>query len=189
MFGNLLKTSANGPVLITGHTGFKGSWLTLLLNELGIQNHGISLPPEKHSHAELLKLDQLSSYSYLDIRDSEFLSREISRLSPSVIIHMAAQPIVSRAYNQISETFETNLNGTLNLIEACRFAGSVKSLAIVTTDKVYQNGEINNVNHLESDPLGAHEPYGLSKVACEFGVDAYNTTASSHVEKIYTQVG
>jgi CDP-glucose 4,6-dehydratase len=186
MFENLLKSSANGPVLITGHTGFKGSWLALLLNELGIQNYGISLPPEKHSHAELIKLDKLTPYSYLDIRDSELLSREISRISPSVIIHMAAQPIVSRAYDHISETFETNINGTLNLIEACKSAGTVKSLAVVTTDKVYLNEEINNVNHLESDPLGAHEPYGLSKVACEFVVDAYNTTASNHVEKIYT---
>lgn len=186
MFDNLLRNSANGPVLITGHTGFKGSWLSLFLNELGIQNYGISLPPEKHSHAKLLKLDELSPYSYLDIRNSELLSREIGRISPSVVIHMAAQPIVSRAFDHIPETFETNMNGTLNLIEACKSAGTVKSLAIVTTDKVYLNEELNNVSHLESDPLGAHEPYGLSKVACEFVVDAYNTTASKHVEKIYT---
>jgi CDP-glucose 4,6-dehydratase len=78
------------------------------------------------------------------------------------------------------------MNGTLNLIEASRSAGSVKSLAIVTTDKVYLNAEANNIIHSESDPLGAHEPYGLSKVACEFVVDAYNSTASNHHERLYT---
>lgn len=186
MFDNLLKNSANGPVLITGHTGFKGSWLSLFLNELGIPNYGISLPPEENSHADLLQQEELSPYSYLDIRDRNLLNREISRISPSVVIHMAAQPIVSRAYEQIPETFETNINGTLNLIEASRSAGSVKSLAIVTTDKVYLNKDANNIIHIEGDPLGAHEPYGLSKVACEFVVDAYNTTSSNLDEKIYT---
>lgn len=186
MFGNLLKTSTNGPVLITGHTGFKGSWLSLLLNELGIESHGISLAPEKLSHAELIKLDEIVPFSYIDIRDSRLMRQEISRISPSVIIHMAAQPIVSRAFERISETFEINLNGTMNLIEASRAVSSVKSIAVITTDKVYLNDLANNRNHTEEDFLGAHEPYGLSKVASELVVDAFNTSASTHDEKIYT---
>ena len=186
MFDNLLKTSQKGPVLITGHTGFKGSWLSLLLNELGIENYGISLAPEPQSHAELVNLEEITPYTYLDIRESGSLSREISRISPSVIIHMAAQPIVSRAFDHISETFETNMNGTMNLIEASRNVESVKSIAVITTDKVYLNEEENNTNHLEEDYLGAHEPYGLSKVATELVVDAFNTSASNHEEKIYT---
>ncbi len=186
MFDNLLKVSKKGPVLITGHTGIKGSWLSLLLNELEIESYGISLPPEPSSHAELVKLNEITPHTYLDIRDSESLGREISRISPSVIIHMAAQPIVSRAFDHISETFETNMNGTMNLIEVSRDVDSVKSIAVVTTDKVYLNEEVNNTDHLEDDYLGAHEPYGLSKVAAELVVDAFNTSASSHKEKIYT---
>ena len=186
MFDNLLRTSANGPVLITGHTGFKGSWLSLFLNELGIESYGISLAPEKQSHAELMRLDKLTPYSYLDIRESGLLSQEISRISPSVVIHMAAQPIVSRAFERISETFETNMTGTMNLIEASKTAGSVKSIAVITTDKVYLNELANNTCHTEEDYLGAHEPYGLSKVASELVVDAFNAAASSHNDKIYT---
>lgn len=186
MFDNLLKTSTYGPVLITGHTGFKGSWLSLLLNELGIESHGISLAPEKQSHADLIKLDKIVPYSYIDIRDSSLLRQEISRISPSVIIHMAAQPIVSRAFERISETFEINMNGTMNLIEASRSVGSAKSIAVITTDKVYLNELENNINHSEADYLGAHEPYGLSKVASELVVDAFNISASNHDEKIYT---
>lgn len=186
MFNNLLDASTYGPVLITGHTGFKGSWLSLLLNELGIESHGISLAPEKQSHAELIKLDEIVPYSYIDIRDSRSLRKEISRISPSVIIHMAAQPIVSRAFERISETFETNLNGTMNLIEASRSVGSAKSIAVITTDKVYLNELGKNTNHSEADYLGAHEPYGLSKVASELVVDAFNVSASNHDEKIYT---
>jgi CDP-glucose 4,6-dehydratase len=156
------------------------------LKELGIESYGLSLPPEPQSHAELVNLEEIVPYTYLDIRESESLSREISRISPSVIIHMAAQPIVSRAFDHISETFETNMNGTMNLIEASRQASSVKSIAVITTDKVYLNEDANNINHLEEDYLGAHEPYGLSKVASELVVDAFNTSASNHEERIYT---
>ena len=99
---------------------------------------------------------------------------------------MAAQPIVSQAFDHISETFETNMNGTMNVIEASRRVESIKSIAVITTDKVYLNEGAHNTNHLEEDYLGAHEPYGLSKVASELVVDAFNISALSHEEKIYT---
>jgi CDP-glucose 4,6-dehydratase len=107
MFENLRNVTATGPVLITGHTGFKGSWLTMLLDQLGIENFGISLPPESNSHAILLGMDTRASQDYLDIRDLESLSSKIQEISPSVIIHMAAQPIVSKAFEHVGKTFYT----------------------------------------------------------------------------------
>jgi CDP-glucose 4,6-dehydratase len=186
MFENLRNVTATGPVLITGHTGFKGSWLTMLLDQLGIENFGISLPPESNSHAILLGMDTRASQDYLDIRDLESLSSKIQEISPSVIIHMAAQPIVSKAFEHVGKTFYTNVQGTVNVIESSRIAKSVKSFAVITTDKVYSNNALHNTSHVEDDPLGADEPYGLSKVGTELVVDAYNSTEPDINKKLYT---
>lgn len=186
MFENLRNATATGPVLVTGHTGFKGSWLTLLLDQLEIENYGVSLPPESNSHANLLGMGKRGSQEYLDIRDFQSLSRKIVEISPSVVIHMAAQPIVSKAFDYVAETFHTNVQGTVNVIESSCLVKSIKSIAVVTTDKVYINNALHNTSHAESDFLGAEEPYGLSKVGTELVVDAYNAAEPDVNKKLYT---
>ncbi len=186
MYRNLYEANKTGPILITGHTGFKGSWLSLMLQHQKINHIGISLKPEKDSHANLINLDAFTNHRYIDIRNPEALDSIMEEVNPSVVIHMAAQPIVSKAFENIHETFEINVLGTMNVIEAARKIESVKSIAIVTTDKVYSNESIEVLSHKEESALGSNEPYGLSKVASELVVDAYNAVNEVIDKHIYT---
>ena len=122
-------------VLVTGHTGFKGSWLALWLKELGAEVYGYALPPPtRPSHWELLQLSIESELG--DIRDGERVRRFVAAVRPEIVFHLAAQPLVRASYAQPVETYATNVIGSLNVYEACRAAGGVRAIVSITTDKV-----------------------------------------------------
>ena len=152
---------------VTGHTGFKGAWLTLMLKELGHEIHGYALNPIQGSLFERAQLSSLcSSDIRADIRDSEKLSKELSRVSPDVVIHLAAQPLVRYGYEHPEETFTTNFDGTLNVLAASAKLSGLLAILIVTTDKVYDNTSKTDA-YVESDPLGGLDPYSASKAAAD----------------------
>ena len=161
---------------VTGHTGFKGAWLTLLLHELGHEIHGYALDPIPGSLFESAQLGDLCSTDFRgDIRDAEKLSRELRRVSPDVIIHLAAQPLVRYGYQYPEVTFTTNFNGTLNLLLASTDLPGLKALVVVTTDKVYRNTG-KREGYLEDDPLGGLDPYSASKSAADILSQSWSHT-------------
>ena len=158
-------------VLITGHTGFKGSWLALWLQTLGAEVAGIALAPESPlNHWQLLDLDIDSNL--LDIRDRDALAACVRRLRPHVVFHLAAQALVQRSYREPAATFETNVCGTANLLDACRNVVDLGAVVVVTSDKCYANREW-PWGYRETDRLGGHDPYSASKAAAEIVVDSY----------------
>ena len=148
-------------VLITGHTGFKGSWLTAWLNELGADITGLALSPDGElNHWDFLALQIVDKR--LDIRDELAVKKTFADSAPEIVFHLAAQPLVRRSYVAPLETWETNVMGTANVLEACRHTPSVKAVVCVTTDKCYEDQ--NWVwGYRESDRLGGHDPYSASK--------------------------
>jgi CDP-glucose 4,6-dehydratase len=161
-------------VLLTGHTGFKGSWLTLLLQALGARVTGIALPPEvSPSHWELLGLD--IEEHRLDIRDADALHRAVVEARPEVVFHLAAQSLVRRSYREPLETWSTNVTGTANLLDACRRIPTVRVIVVVTTDKCYENREW-PWGYREIDPLGGRDPYSASKAAAELVASSYRAS-------------
>src|SRR5439155_1880671 len=160
-------------VLVTGHTGFKGSWLTEWLTILGANVTGYALPPPTDPNLfEALDLGARVNHVVGDIRDRDRLATATDAAHPAVIFHLAARALVRRAYEEPRETFETNVMGTVNLLEAARACPSVRAVVIVTSDKVYQNPETGHAFR-ESDPLGGFDPYGSSKGAAELVTAAY----------------
>jgi CDP-glucose 4,6-dehydratase len=159
--------------LITGHTGFKGSWLALMLKNQGHDVSGISLNPVTQSlfyQAELSKI--FLNDIRLDIREKENLTKIISVINPDVIIHLAAQPLVRYSYKAPIETFEVNVIGTLNVLESTRLLPDLKHVLIVTTDKVYKNtGKMGG--YTEEDPLGGSDPYSTSKAAADLATQSW----------------
>jgi CDP-glucose 4,6-dehydratase len=152
-------------VLVTGHSGFKGSWLTLWLEMLGARVTGISLPPETSpNHWDILGLNADSKF--VDIRDQKTLEDAILKARPDMVFHMAAQPLVRRSYRSPLETWATNVIGTANVLDACRQLRGLKALVVVTTDKCYENKEW-TWGYREIDPLGGHDPYSASKAGTE----------------------
>ena len=153
--------------LITGHTGFKGAWLSLLLKQQGHQVSGISLDPEPGALFEVAGLDaDLEHDIRLDIRDSAATVKAVQQVSPEVVFHLAAQPLVRESYLEPRLTFETNVMGTLNVIEAVANTDSVKAHVVITTDKVYKN--VNRVEgYKEDEPLGGDDPYSSSKAMAD----------------------
>ena len=163
----------NKKVLITGNTGFKGSWLSLWLAELGAKVVGISLPPEtKPNHWELLNLP-IQTYN-LDIRNLDELKKVFLEIQPEVVFHLAAQPLVRRSYLDPVETWSTNVMGTVNVLEACRNTPSVQAILAVTTDKCYENLELSR-GYREDDRLGGHDPYSASKAGAELVSASYRS--------------
>lgn len=149
--------------LVTGHTGFKGAWLTVLLESLGHQVSGLALDPEPGSlfdQSEISKL--LVRDARVDIRDSVAVAEVLAAVQPDVVLHMAAQPLVRYSYAHPRETFETNVMGTFNLLEAAQAVPSIKAQLIVTTDKVYRNVGSSD-GYVETDALGGQDPYSASK--------------------------
>lgn len=170
VFGNFYRGK---KVLITGHTGFKGAWLTLWLLKLGAKVIGYSLePPTKPNLFETLNLQKQISHHLGNVRDFESLKKVFKRYKPQVVFHLAAQPLVRKSYFAPRETFETNLMGTVNVLEAARRCGGVRAVVVVTTDKVYENHE-SFYGYRETDPLGGHDPYSASKAAAEIASSAY----------------
>jgi CDP-glucose 4,6-dehydratase len=158
-------------VLITGHTGFKGSWLSLWLLDLGAKVAGYSLPsPSNPSHHDLLKLDIESCTG--DIRNTESLNRFIQKIKPDILFHLAAQSIVRKSYREPIATLETNIIGTANILEACRQIDSVRAIVNITSDKCYENQEW-IWGYRENDRLGGHDPYSASKGCSEIITESY----------------
>lgn len=168
MFNDLYQDVS---ILVTGHTGFKGSWLSLWLNELDARVSGMALSPDTTpNHWDLLKLD-ITDYR-LDIRDLSNVLKVFKDVKPEIVFHLAAQPLVRRSYINPLETWSTNVIGTANILEACRKTESIKAIIVVTTDKVYENKEW-IWGYRESDRLGGYDPYSTSKVASELVVESY----------------
>ena len=161
-----------GPVLITGHTGFKGTWLTLLMERLEVSVIGLSLPATPHSLYERAERLGAIPEEFLDIRDFELVSSFMSKYKPSAIIHMAAQPLVLESYESPRLTFETNVMGTVNVLDAAFATDSVEGFIVVTTDKVYRNDN-SGKKFVESDALAGKDPYSASKVGTESAVAAW----------------
>ncbi len=165
-----------GPLLLTGHTGFKGTWMTYLLEHLKIPVIGYSLPPEKDSIFDRANRRGVIPEVFADVRDLNALKEFIDIHSPSTIIHMAAQPLVLESYEKPRETFDVNVMGTVNLLDIAFKKSCVKSIIVVTTDKVYRNDNTGK-GFVESDPLGGKDPYSASKVGTESVVAAWQQIA------------
>jgi len=170
-------------VFLTGHTGFKGSWLSLWLDSLGAKVTGYALdPPTQPSMFELCKLSELTQSIIADIRDQKKLTKALYQAKPEIVIHMAAQPLVRRSYLQPVETYAVNVMGTINLFEAVRKCPSVKTVIIVTSDKCYENIErgkgkgARGNGFKETDPLGGYDPYSSSKACQEIITAAYRSS-------------
>ena len=158
-------------VLVTGHTGFKGSWLASWLQALGAEAVGIALAPATEpSHWNLLRLAMPDHRA--DIRDGAALAALVRSCAPEIVFHLAAQPLVRRSYRDPLETWSTNVVGTANLLEACRQAASVRAIVVVTSDKCYENRGASRP-YAEGDPLGGHDPYSASKAAAELVAASY----------------
>lgn len=160
-------------VLVTGHTGFKGAWLSYWLLKMGAKVTGLALPPETEpSLFQMLALDSIVESKFVDIRNRPQLSDAVHASAAEVVFHLAAQSLVREGYKNPLSTFETNFGGTCNLLEALRKSPSVRVAIIITTDKVYKNLE-RHAPFVETDELGGRDPYSASKAAAELLVECY----------------
>ncbi|MFM2301993.1 MAG: CDP-glucose 4,6-dehydratase, partial [Pseudomonadota bacterium] len=159
-------------VFVTGHTGFKGSWLCLWLTQMGAKVTGFSLPAEDTSLFRQARIEHLIDHIEGDIRDAAQLKQALVAARPDVVFHLAAQPLVRLSYDCPVETFATNVQGTVHLLDACRYADGLKSVVCVTSDKCYENREW-VWPYRESDPMGGYDPYSASKGAAELVIASY----------------
>lgn len=160
-------------VFVTGHTGFKGSWLTFLLKELGADVMGFALPPEPgQSHFEMLNLKAGINHVVGDSRDASALNDALQIFQPEYVFHLAAQALVKKSYDDPVGTFDSNVMGSVHLLDAVRQCDSVRSLVYITSDKCYENVEW-VWGYRENDRLGGHDPYSASKAAAEIVFSAY----------------
>lgn len=170
LFGAIYK---NKTVLITGHTGFKGSWLTIWLEKMGAKVIGYSLEaPTNPNHFKLLNSNCISVIG--DIRDSSKLDETFETYQPDIVFHLAAQPLVKYSYDNPIETYETNVIGTLKVFEACK-KSKVKAIVNITSDKAYENKEW-IWGYKEIDSLGGYDPYSSSKACAEILTDSYRNS-------------
>lgn len=161
-------------VLVTGHTGFKGSWLSIWLHELGAEVVGVGLDPysEKDNYVLSGIGKKLKADIRADIRDGERMKQIFAEYQPEIVFHLAAQPLVRLSYEQPVETYQTNVMGTINIMEAIRATQSVKVGVMITTDKCYDNKE-QLKGYVETDPFGGYDPYSSSKGACEIAIQSW----------------
>ncbi|MBE7558925.1 CDP-glucose 4,6-dehydratase [bacterium] len=160
-------------VLVTGHSGFKGGWLCTWLERLGARVFGYALAPDTDPALyHVLRLRERVDETIEDIRNYDALLRLVRRLQPEIVFHLAAQPLVRRSYDQPKLTYDTNVGGTVNLLEALRTVGCARAVVVVTTDKVYENHEW-VWGYRESDRLGGHDPYSSSKACAELAAASY----------------
>ncbi len=163
-------------VFLTGHTGFKGGWLSLLLQQFGADLTGYALdPPTKPSLFEVAKVGRGMRSIIADIRDADTLAKSMREVKPDIVIHMAAQPIVRYSYAEPLETYATNVMGTVHLFEAVRQTDTVRAVVNVTSDKCYENKEW-PWGYRETDPMGGHDPYSSSKGCSELITAAYRNS-------------
>lgn len=170
---NLVRVAASS-VFLTGHMGFQGSWLSLWLKQWGASVHGYSLAvPSQPSLFELAGIEAiLDSHHIGDVRDGQALAETMRTVSPQLVFHLAAQPLVRRSYREPVETWSSNVMGTVNLLEAVRQCPSVRAVVVITTDKCYENREW-EWGYRETDALGGYDPYSASKAACELAAASY----------------
>lgn len=160
-------------ILVTGHTGFKGTWMTCMLARLGVEIHGYALDPEPNSlFASSDFADLLCTDLRADVRDGARVMGAVTDIQPDVVVHLAAQPLVRDSYVEPVVTMQTNIMGTVNVLEAVRQTPSVSALLVITTDKVYRNVERHR-GYREDDPLGGHDPYSASKAAADIVTESY----------------
>ena len=160
-------------VLLTGHTGFKGGWLSLWLQSMGATLRGVSLmPPTSPALFNVARVAESMENRIADIRDFAAVKAEFDDFKPEIVIHMAAQPLVRLSYHQPIETYATNVMGTVHVLEAARHAGSVKAIVNITTDKCYENREW-VWGYREDEPMGGYDPYSNSKGCVELVSSAY----------------
>ena len=160
MFENIFR---HRTVLITGHTGFKGSWLSIWLKELGANVVGYALEPNtQRDNFVVSGLKDKITHIIGDVRDFRGLSHVFKEHQPEIVFHLAAQPIVRKSYINPKETYDINVGGTVNVLECCRLSDSVKTIINVTSDKCYENKDEKKA-YKESDPLGGFDPYSSSK--------------------------
>lgn len=178
LFGNVFY---GRRVLVTGHTGFKGSWLTLWLNAMGAEVHGYALAPSTSpSMFEAADIQsKMASNNIADIRDHQALLGVVREIEPEVIFHLAAQPLVRHSYREPRETYDTNVMGTVNLLEAVRDVASVRVCQVITSDKCYENREWVYA-YRENDPMGGYDPYSNSKGCSELVVSSYRDSFFSN---------
>ncbi len=160
-------------VLLTGHTGFKGSWLSLWLNKLGAHVHGFALAPITEPNLfEQASIGELVNSHIADVRDAQALARCVNEVQPDIVFHLAAQPQVRESFKEPAHTIETNVMGTVNVLNAVRGCDSVKTVVMITSDKCYWNNEW-HWGYREDDTLGGHDPYSASKACAELIVQSY----------------
>lgn len=163
-------------VFLTGHTGFKGSWLAIWLNSMGAIVKGFALAPESAPALFIeAKVDEILESEIGDIRDLATLSKSMQSFNPDILIHMAAQPLVRLSYKEPVETYSTNVMGTVNVLEAARACPNLKAIVSVTTDKCYENKEW-PWGYRENEPMGGHDPYSSSKACAELVTSAYRNS-------------
>ena len=168
-------------VALTGHTGFKGSWMALLLSQLGAKVFGYALAPATEPDLfSSARVAQSIDSQIGDVRDAAQLNLWLQRAEPEIVLHFAAQALVRQSYVDPVGTMTSNFVGTLNLLEAARNQSSIKAMLIVTTDKVYKNNETGH-SYQEGDQLGGHDPYSASKAACELLVASYRLSFLRHM--------
>jgi CDP-glucose 4,6-dehydratase len=164
---------AGRRVLVTGHTGFKGSWLSLWLTRMGAEVTGLShAVPTDPSLFELARVGELVETVTADVRDGEAVARAVEAARPEVVLHLAAQPLVRASFEDPRSTYEVNVMGTVNVLDAVRRAGGVRAAVNVTSDKCYENREWEWA-YREDEPMGGHDPYSSSKGASELVTSAY----------------
>ncbi len=176
----LFPALKDADILVTGHTGFTGGWVCFALRQFGARIHGLALPPATTpSLFHLANVEALlTSHTLFDIADHRTVIEHVTALKPQAILHLAAQPLVLPSYDDPLGTFQTNVMGTVNILEAARRTESVKGVVTITTDKVYANkGRHNHFN--ETDRIGGHDPYSASKAAAEMAIDGYRLSLPS----------
>ena len=172
----LSHTYSGKRIFVTGHTGFKGSWLIKILNDFGAVIKGYALAPENEINLYTeCNGDSLCESIIGDLRDREALKKAVLDFQPDFIFHLAAQPLVRLSYEIPSETFEVNAIGTANLLDSIRLLNKKCNVVLITTDKVYHNNECEKP-YKESDRLGGYDPYSASKACCELVIDSYKNS-------------
>lgn len=170
---NLEESFSGKKVLITGNTGFKGSWLAFILNEVGAEVTGLALPPATAvNHFDLLKLDGKIKHVVGDVRDAAVVAKTVQDFQPEFVFHLAAQALLRPSYDDPVTTFSINVLGSVNLLEAVRQCESIRSLVYITSDKCYENVEW-IWGYRENDLLGGRDPYSASKAAAEIAFSSY----------------
>ena len=183
MIEDLQNSFKNLRILVTGDTGFKGSWLCEWLIDMGAECFGVGLAPNTEPALfKQLDLEKRLHHKNLDIRDYPELKKLVLDIQPDIVFHLAAQPLVRLSYEIPIETYETNVMGTVHLLDALRFLNKKCAVVCITTDKCYENQEWLH-SYRENDPMGGYDPYSSSKGACELAIQSYRRSYFSDPEK------